>query len=108
VLLREGDRGVLGPAGRIVAERRVAIDEDLAWIRGRLVFRDAPLDQVRADLRRWHGIELQIADSSLASKHVTTTFEGEPAGRVVDVLALILGATAEQRADTVVLRAPVR
>ena len=108
VLLRQGDRGVLAPDGRIVAERGVAIDDDLAWTRGRLVFRDAPLDQVRADLRRWYGIELEIADSSLAGKHVTTTFDGEPAQRVVDVLALILGATAEQRADTVRLRARVR
>ena len=108
VLLRQGDRGVLAPNGRIVTERGVAIDDDLAWTRGRLVFRDAPLDQVRADLRRWYGIELQIADSSLAGKHVTTTFDGEPAQRVVDVLALILGATAEQRADTVRLRARVR
>jgi transmembrane sensor len=108
VLLRQGDRGVLEPNGRIVAERGVAIDEDLAWTHGRLVFRDAPLEQVRADLRRWYGIELQIADSSLAGKHVTTTFDGEPPQRVVEVLALILGATAEQRADTVVLRARAR
>jgi transmembrane sensor len=108
VLLRQGDRGVLAPAGRIVAQRGVAIDEDLAWTRGQLVFRDAPLEQVRADLRRWYGMELQIADSSMAGKHVTTRFDGEPPQRVVDVLALILGATAEQRADTVVLRARVR
>jgi transmembrane sensor len=108
VLLRQGDRGILAPNGRIVAQRSVAVDEDLAWTRGRLVFRDAPLEQVRADLRRWYGIELQIADSSLAGKHVTTTFDGEPARRVVDVLALILGATAEQQADTFVLRAHVR
>jgi transmembrane sensor len=108
VLLREGDRGLLEPGGRVVAERGVVTEDDLAWTRGRLVFRDASLTQVRADLRRWYGIELQVADSSLASKHVTTTFDEEPPKRVLEVLALILGATAEQRQDTVILRARVR
>lgn len=108
VLLRQGDRGILQPGGRIVTERGVAIDDDLAWTRGRLVFREATLEQVRADLRRWYGIELRVDDPSLAGKHVTTTFEGEPPQRVLEVLALILGATVEQRADTAVLRARVR
>jgi transmembrane sensor len=108
LVLRQGDRGVLEPSGRVVAARSVSIDEDLAWTRGRLVFRDATLEQVRADLRRWYGIELQLADSTLARKHVTTTFDGESPQRVVEVIALVLGATVEQRADTAVLRARVR
>lgn len=107
VVLRQGDRGVLEPGGRAVAERGVSIEEDLAWTRGRLVFRDATLQQVRADVRRWYGIELQIADPTLASKHVTTTFDGESPQRVLEVIALILGARVEQRADTVFLRARV-
>jgi ferric-dicitrate binding protein FerR (iron transport regulator) len=51
---------------------------------------------------------LQIADSALARKHVTTTFDGESPQRVLEVIALVLGATVEQRADTAVLRARVR
>ena len=105
VLLRQGDRGVLTPGGRVVAQRGAATEDDLAWTRGRLVFRDATLSQVSADLRRWYGVELRVADSSLAGKHVNTTFEGEPAARVVDVIALILGADVEYRGDTAVLHA---
>jgi transmembrane sensor len=108
VLLRQGDRGLLEPDGRVVAQRGAATEEDLAWTRGRLVFRDAALTQVRADLRRWYGIELQVGDPSLAGKHVTTTFEGEPPQRVLEVLALILGAHVEQRGDTAILRARAR
>lgn len=108
VLLRQGDRGVLHPGGRIVAERGAATDDDLAWTRGRLVFRDAPLAQVRADLRRWYGIQLDVDDPSLGDKHVTTTFDGEPPARVLEVIALILGADVQQRGDTAVLRARAR
>ena len=105
VLLRRGDRGVLTPRGRVIAQRGAATEDDLAWTRGRLVFRDATLSQVSADLHRWYGVELRVADSSLAGKHVNTTFEGEPAARVVDVIALILGADVEYRGDTAVLHA---
>jgi transmembrane sensor len=103
VTLRQGDRGLLEPGGRVVAQRGAATEEDLAWTRGRLVFRDAPVAQVRADLRRWYGIELRF-DPSLADKHVTTTFEGESPQRVLEVLALILGADVDRRGDTAVLR----
>ena len=104
VTLRQGDRGVLHAGGRVVAERGAATEEDLAWTRGQLVFRDAPLAQVRADLRRWYGIELEVADPSIAGKHVTTTFHGEPPQRVLGVLGLILGANVDQHGDTAVLR----
>jgi transmembrane sensor len=105
VMLRQGDRGVLHAGGRVVAERGAATEDDLAWTRGRLVFRDAPLAQVRADLRRWYGIELRPADSTIADKHVTTTFDGESPQRMLEVLGLILGADVELRGDTAVLRA---
>jgi hypothetical protein len=39
---------------------------------------------------------------------VTTTFDAEPPQRVLDVLALILGARIEQRGDTAILRARAR
>jgi transmembrane sensor len=105
VVLRQGDRGMLHAGGHIVAERGALTEEDLAWTRGQLVFRDAPLVQVKADLRRWYGIELRVADSTIADKHVTTTFDGEPPQRVLEVLALILGADVELHGDTAVLRA---
>jgi transmembrane sensor len=90
-----------------VTERGVSTDDDLAWTRGRLVFTDASLAQVRADLRRWYGIELEIADSGLASRHLTASFAGETVPQVLDVIALALGATIERRGggDTVVIHA---
>jgi transmembrane sensor len=105
IILKGGDRGVLRADGQTVAERGVATDDDLAWTRGRLVFADASFAQVRADLRRWYGIELEIADSALASRHLTASFAGETVLHVLNVIALALGATIERRGgDTVVMR----
>ena len=110
VLLERGDRGTLRTDGQVVADRGIATEADLAWTQGRLVFHDATLERVRADLRRWYGIELEIADSSVAGRHLTATFAGEPVQQVLDVIALALGVTIEQRGggDTAVIHATPR
>jgi len=109
VRLERGDRGTLRTDSRVEVDRGTATEADLAWTRGRLVFNDATLDRVRADLRRWYGIEL-IADSSVADRHLTASFAGEPVQQVLDVIALALGVTIEHRGggDTAVIHATPR
>jgi transmembrane sensor len=105
VVLSAGDRGSVGHDGRAIVERAAAPDQDLAWTRGQLVFDNVPLSRVRADLRRWYGVDLQIADSSLAGRHLTASFAGEPVERVLDVIALALGAKIERRGEVAIVRA---
>ena len=106
LVLREGDRGTLAD-GRMTAERAAATPDDLAWTRGRLVFRDAPLEQVAAELRRWHGIELRAEDATIAQRRLTASFGDERAADVLRVVALALGADLAMHGDTAVLRAAV-
>jgi transmembrane sensor len=73
-------------------------------MRGQLVFREAPLAEVVASLRRWYGIELRVADTSLGSRHLTATFSSEPPDRVLEVIRLVLGADIERRGDTAIVR----
>lgn len=75
----------------------------LAWTRGRLVFRDADMDRVAADLRRWYGVELRVSDSTLRSRRFTGSFAAEPLERVLEVIALTLGAQVERRGDTAIV-----
>lgn len=104
VTLGAGDRAELGTDGRVVAERGAASEADLAWMTGRLVFRDARMDQVREDLRRWYGVQLEFADSAMLTRRVTATFDGEPVDRALQVIALALGARVERRDTIAVLR----
>jgi len=98
-----GQRMVIegGSAGRVeggaITRSAVAGMARPAWIDGRLEFADATLAEVRAELRRWYGLDLRLGDSSLASRHVTASFQGEPVARVLQVIALALGASVEQR-----------
>jgi len=103
VELRAGDRGVL-QAGTVAVARGTVTDEDMAWTRGQLAYRDAPLAEVQADLRRWYGIELQVADAALSQRTLTASFRGDSAAQVVQVIALALGAEVVQRGDTILLQ----
>jgi len=103
VVLRPGDAGTLDTDGRTLVERGGAAEPDTAWTRGRLVFREAPVGTVRAELRRWYGIDLQI-DSSFASRHLTMTFDGDPTDRVLEIIATSLGAEVSRQGSTAVLK----
>ena len=104
VVLARGDVGVLEPDGRVRASRGGATDDDLAWTLGRLVFRNAPLPEVAADLRRWYGVELRVTDTALLRRHFTGSFATETRDRVLEVIALALGARVDQRGDTAYIR----
>lgn len=103
VELHAGDRGVLA-AGQLAVARGVVTAEDVAWTHGQLAYRDAPLSEVRADLKRWYGVDLQITDSALAARTLTASFKGDSVAQVVRLIALALGADAVQRGDSVLLQ----
>lgn len=104
VTLSPGDIGVVESNGRVRANRGAATADDLAWTQGRLVFRDASISEVATDLRRWYGVELRVTDSALLNRHFSGSFAGEPADRVLEVIALALGARVERRGNTAYIR----
>ncbi|HEX7938427.1 MAG TPA: FecR domain-containing protein [Gemmatimonadaceae bacterium] len=104
VVLVKGDIGMLASGGQVRASRGAATSDDLAWTTGRLVFRNAPISELGADLRRWYGVELRVTDSAILKRHFTGSFANESPARVLDVIALALGARVDRRGDTVFIR----
>lgn len=104
VILKAGDNGVLEHGGQVIARRGAATDDDVAWLKGRLVFREAPISEIVSSMRKWYGIELKVPDRTLASRHITASFAGESPERVLDVIRLALGAEIERHGDTAVVR----
>jgi transmembrane sensor len=98
-VLRAGDRALVrGTNVRI--ERGVVPGDELAWTRGVLVFRDAPIDEVAAGLRRWFGYELIVTDSIIATRRLTASFEKATADEAGRVLGAALGGTVVRSHDT--------
>jgi len=106
VILQAGDNGRLEPDGRVTSERGNVTADDLAWRDGRLVFRGAELTEVAGSMRKWYGIEMKIADKALNNRHLTATFNGESADRVLETIKLALGAEIERHGDTAIVRLP--
>jgi transmembrane sensor len=102
-VLRARDRATVNPGGLVGIERSAVSDDDLAWIQGRLVFRDTPILQVGAELYRWYGVRLRVADSTLSNLHLTASFSGESVDRVLNVIALSLGARIERQGNVATL-----
>ncbi|HEY1953310.1 MAG TPA: FecR domain-containing protein [Gemmatimonadaceae bacterium] len=102
-VLHARDRAVADPSGTVAVERSAVSDDDHAWVQGRLVFRDATLGLVGAELYRWYGVRLKVADASLANLHLTASFSGEPVDRVLNVIALSLGARIEHQGNVAFL-----
>ena len=102
-VLNARDRAIVDADGVVSVERSAVSEDDLAWTQGRLIFRDAPLVLVGAELYRWYGVRLRVEDSTLANLHLTASFSGEPIDRVLDVIALSLGARVERQGNVAVL-----
>jgi transmembrane sensor len=101
--LRAGDRGRM-ERDAVVVERGAATAHDLAWTRGELAFRGVPVGEVAAELTRWYGVEVVVADSTLARRRISVTLRvGENVDDVLRVVAGTVGAEAHRRGDTAIL-----
>jgi transmembrane sensor len=103
-VLRAGDRAELS-GGRMRVERGVPTEEELAWMRGVLEFRDASLPAVAEELRRWYGVKLVVTDSAIASRRLTASFEHATADEIGRVLGAVLGGAVTRSGDTLRLGA---
>jgi transmembrane sensor len=99
-VLSAGDRGSLTANGQVRTYPHTVADDDAAWTTGRLVFRDASMARVSGEIRRWYGVKLLTTDSSLARRHITATFSGEPVDQVLKIIGLNLGARIERQGDS--------
>jgi len=106
--LRAGDLGLVESNGQITTRHTSSTAEYLAWMRDSLVFRDAPLSLVSAELRRWYGVTVLVTDSSLAERHLTMTFSRDPIDHVLQIIGLTLGADVDRRGDTAFVRSRAR
>jgi transmembrane sensor len=104
VVLAAGERGSIDDAGRTSTERASSPDDDIAWTTGKLVFRDAQLSRVAAEIHRWYGVRLHVSDPALWSQHVTTTvYTNQSVDQVLQVVELSLGVKIERQGDSAVV-----
>jgi transmembrane sensor len=88
--LRPRDRAVIDSAGGATVATNVPLETYLAWTRGTLVFNEAPLSSVLAQLERWYDLDIATSDGSLDDAPVTIAFTTESADEALSALAKVL------------------
>lgn len=105
-ILAAGDRGSLSVDGQVRSYPKTVRSDDSTWTTGRVVFHDASLGRIAGEIRRWYGVDLHVADSSLLAQHVTTTFDdNDSVDQVLKSLALVLGARVERQGNSATIHA---
>jgi ferric-dicitrate binding protein FerR (iron transport regulator) len=79
-------------SGQVRRISSLAVDEEIAWTHGRLVFRETPITTVAAEVERRYDITIRFADSSFARMRLTASLDTETAVQALDYLALALNA----------------
>jgi len=105
ITIGKGDRAMVAAGGAVNVARAALTAEDTAWVSGRLVFRDAPVAQVIADVKRWYGIDLRI-DSALTHHAVSAQFDRNAGADVGRVIAALLGGGFRQDGSTLYIVPP--
>ncbi|MDB4888801.1 MAG: FecR protein [Gemmatimonadetes bacterium] len=103
-VLTQGQLGRLAKGRTVAHVERVNVDAYLGWVKGRLVFDETPLDEVAAQLERWYGVDVRIADTAHASQRLTASFANESLPDVLAVIAQTFDFRVEQRGDAIVMR----
>jgi transmembrane sensor len=100
VVLHRGDAVALGSGTTIVVSRPSSLDDEIGWLHGKRILRDASIPETALALRQWYGIALVVADPALAALKVTADFSDAAAADVAPVLGALLGGQARLSGDT--------
>lgn len=77
----------------------------MGWVTGRLVFKRAPVSDVLATVGQWYGYEFRLSDSSLATRHLSATFDQQSSADVLQALCTVLDVTMTFDGSVVTLHA---
>lgn len=91
---------------RLGAVRAADLGQVEAWRRDRLVFQEASLGDVIADLERYRGGRIVITDSRLRDIPVTAVFDARQADAALDTIASSLPIRLRRITDLVVVLSP--
>ncbi|MBS0538166.1 MAG: FecR family protein [Proteobacteria bacterium] len=91
---------------RLEAPRSVDLRAVQGWRRDRLVFQDAPLGEVIADLERCRGGRIVLTDSRLRALPVTGVFDARQVDGALTTIASILPIKLHRLTDWLVVMSP--
>jgi len=98
--------GVVSDSGVVTTRTDLDARDYLARVSGELIFRNTPVSVIVGDLSRVYGVEIALADSTLAKRELTFSVDTERRSLddVLNALTLTLDAHFERVGNTVSVR----
>ncbi|MCK9628529.1 MAG: FecR family protein [Bacteroidales bacterium] len=67
---------------------RIDKTNDIAWLKGEIVFENTPMSEVLKVIERWYGKNFNVKDSSLYNYKLNATFKSESLIQILDIISL--------------------
>jgi len=77
VTLNPGKELLIDPETHTFLEMSFKLEDVVGWKEGKLVFKQASIDEVSRKLERWYGVQIQIKGKVPAKWKVTTVYENQ-------------------------------
>jgi transmembrane sensor len=101
--LRAGQVAFVAANGRAAKVTAASAKTLAAWVDGRLVFDDAPLGTVAAELSRWLDVQIRIPDERLARRRLSAVYNRPTVSGVLDAITATLPVRYERSGNVVTL-----
>jgi ferric-dicitrate binding protein FerR (iron transport regulator) len=101
VVLTKGDNAAVDAQGTVQISHTTNIARALAWTHGMLVFENTPFRTVIPEVERLYDLKIQVTDSSILDRHVTTQLTSESVSEAVHLLASIMNVSVTQHGQQV-------
>jgi ferric-dicitrate binding protein FerR (iron transport regulator) len=98
--------GEVTDSGRTILTSETDLTRYTDWTRGTLVFHATPVREAFPELERHYGLEIHLADTTLASQRITVTVTDDPPNDVLDAIALALGVRYVRQGNVVTFLPP--
>ncbi len=85
--MNPGEQVSVNTQSNQVDKKQVEADEFNAWINGKLLFRDTPLDEAIKKLERWYNADIRLDSPELGNILITATFQEEKLSQALDLLS---------------------
>lgn len=101
-MLTPGERLTVTPAAAVIDRPR--IETVTAWRQGNVMFDDQPLGEAIAEMNRYGGPQLVLADSDLAQLRISGVFKAEDSAHFAQLAAQIHGLSVIRSEEKIELR----
>ena len=87
-IIDPGELAVFNKTTNSINIKSVDPEKYVAWIDGKLIFKDDPMDEVIRKLNRWFNVEIEVADPAILEYIYTATFQNESIDQILELLTI--------------------